>query len=190
MTSISCNAAHNITAGPPARRKREEALRVWTGTMFIVSKKWNTSELTPRSHRRKRDHSMSHYGLVHTSIPVPKSVKIPAAQAAVDREGGKLDNLLAWSGTKHLAKSDVIHKGSSAFRNGDWLVRPQELRVGRALAKIQRTSHASRRHCQRRHKMPSSLDWRRNIRISDDSGTSSWHCIQSAWHAWMMRMMR
>ena len=34
----------------------------------------------------KGDNSLQHYNLVHTFIPVPQAMKIPAAKAAVDKE--------------------------------------------------------------------------------------------------------
>ena len=66
-------------------------------------------------------------------------MRIPAAEAAVDKVG------------------QAQEFTGSEFRNIDGFVPPEALRVGRALAKVQGTSRASRRQSQRRHKMPSSL---------------------------------
>ena len=38
----------------------------------------------------KGNNSLHHYNLVHTFIPMPQAMKIPAAKAAVDKECGKL----------------------------------------------------------------------------------------------------
>ena len=40
--------------------------------------------------------SMSHYNLVHKFIPMPQAMKIPTAQAAVDKEWKKLETIPAW----------------------------------------------------------------------------------------------
>ena len=40
----------------------------------------------------KGDNSLQHYNLVHTFIPMPQAMKIPAAKAAVDKEWEKLEN--------------------------------------------------------------------------------------------------
>ena len=37
------------------------------------------------------DNSLQHYNLVHKFIPMPQAMKIPAAQAAVDKEWEKLE---------------------------------------------------------------------------------------------------
>ena len=37
----------------------------------------------------KGDNSLQHYNLVHTFIPMPQAMKIPAAKAAVDKGMGK-----------------------------------------------------------------------------------------------------
>ena len=43
--------------------------------------------------------SLQHYNLVHTFIPLPQAMKIPAAKAAVDTEWEKLEKILAWDKT-------------------------------------------------------------------------------------------
>ena len=42
------------------------------------------------------DNSLQHYNLVHKFIPMPQATKIPAAQAAVEREWQKLETIPAW----------------------------------------------------------------------------------------------
>ena len=54
------------------------------------------------------DNSPQHYNLVHKSILMPQAMKIPAAQAAVDKEWEKLQKIPAWDITKVRNKSEVI----------------------------------------------------------------------------------
>ena len=44
----------------------------------------------------KGENSLQHYNLVHKFIPVPQAMKIPAANAAVDKEWEKLEKIPAW----------------------------------------------------------------------------------------------
>ena len=41
------------------------------------------------------NNSLQHYSLVHKFIPMHQAMKIPAAQAAVDKEWGKLEKIPA-----------------------------------------------------------------------------------------------
>ena len=43
------------------------------------------------------DNSLQHYYLVHTFIPRPQAMKIPAAKAAVDKEWEKLEKIPVWT---------------------------------------------------------------------------------------------
>ena len=56
----------------------------------------------------KRYNSLQHYTLVHKFIPVHQAMKIPAAEAAVDKEWEKLEKIPAWDKTKVRNKSEVI----------------------------------------------------------------------------------
>ena len=58
--------------------------------------------------QEKGDKSLQHYNLVHTLIPMPQAMKIPAAKAAVDEEWEKLEKIPAWDLTKVRSKSQVI----------------------------------------------------------------------------------
>ena len=44
----------------------------------------------------KGDNSLQHSYLVHKFTPMPQAMKIPAAEAAVDKEWEKLEKILAW----------------------------------------------------------------------------------------------
>ena len=48
----------------------------------------------------KGENSLQHYNLVHKFIPIPQTMKIPAAKAAVDKEWEKLEKISAWNLTK------------------------------------------------------------------------------------------
>ena len=72
----------------------------------------------------KGENSLQHYNLVHKFIPMPQTMKIPAAKAAVDKEWEKLEKNSAWNLTKVKSKKEVIDetrtKGvKSSFRLTD-----------------------------------------------------------------------
>ena len=50
------------------------------------------------------------YYLVHKFIPMPQAMKIPAAQAAVDKDWEKLEKIPAWNLTKVRSESEVIRE--------------------------------------------------------------------------------
>ena len=56
------------------------------------------------------DNSPQHYNLVHKYNPMPPTMKIPAAKAAVDEEWEKLEKIPAWDVTKVRSKSEFIHE--------------------------------------------------------------------------------
>ena len=56
----------------------------------------------------KGDNSLQHYNLLHKYILMPQAMKIPAAQAAVDKEWQKLEKISAWNLTKVRSKKEVI----------------------------------------------------------------------------------
>ena len=56
----------------------------------------------------KGDTSLQHYHLVHKFKPMPQAMKIPAAEAAVDKECEKLEKISAWNLTKVRSKKEVI----------------------------------------------------------------------------------
>ena len=45
----------------------------------------------------KVEKSLQHYNVVHTFIPMPQAMKIPAAKAAVDKEWEKLEKISTWN---------------------------------------------------------------------------------------------
>ena len=56
----------------------------------------------------KGENSLQHYNFVHKFILMPQALKIPPAKAAVDKEWGKLEKILAWNLTKVRSKKEVI----------------------------------------------------------------------------------
>ena len=51
--------------------------------------------------------SLSHFNLVHKFIPVPQAMKIPEAEAAVDKEWKKVEQMPAWQMTKVQSIKEV-----------------------------------------------------------------------------------
>ena len=76
------------------------------------SKRMRMEETLPEYHEDhnagKGDNSLQHYNLVHKFIPMPQAMKIPATEAAVDKECEKLEQIPAWDITKARNKSEVI----------------------------------------------------------------------------------
>ena len=145
-TSISGNTAYHITATPCSECGRRLHAHIgWRSYSFGQAKKNgsripNPIEFTQRSHRRKR--------MSFDVSQRPDSLRYQfendedTSSKSCSRQNGanKLKNLWVWS--------------ESTSRIVDGLVPFEALRVGRVLAKVQRTSRASRRRCQRRRTMP------------------------------------
>ena len=62
----------------------------------------------------KGENSLQHYNLVHKFIPMPQSMKIPAAKAAVDKEWEKLEKISAWKLTKVKSKKQVTDEARTS----------------------------------------------------------------------------
>ena len=84
----------------------------------------------------KGDKSLQHYKLVHKFIPMPQTMKIPEAKAAVDKEWEKLEKVLAWDLTKVRSKKEVIDeartKGAKVHFASQRLKKTLSLEAGRA----------------------------------------------------------
>ena len=63
---------------------------------------------------RKGEKTLQHYNLVHKFIPMPQTMKIPAAKAAVDKEWEKLEKISAWNLTKVENKKQVIDEARTS----------------------------------------------------------------------------
>ena len=60
----------------------------------------------------KGNTSMTHYNLVRKFIPVPQAMKIPDAEAAMDKNWKKLETILAWQlekSTRHKETKKKVH---------------------------------------------------------------------------------
>ena len=62
----------------------------------------------------KGNNSLQHKNLVHKFIPMPQAMKIPAAQAAVDKEWEKLEKISAWNLTKVRSMKEVIDEARTS----------------------------------------------------------------------------
>ena len=74
-------------------------------------------------HKSHQDHvtaigmnSMTHYSLVHKFIPMLQAFKILDAEAAVEKEWEKLENIPAWQLTRVRNKKDVIDEARNKGR--------------------------------------------------------------------------
>ena len=56
----------------------------------------------------KGENSLQHYNFVHKFILLPQAMKIPAANAAVDKEWENLEKISAWNLTKVRSNKEVI----------------------------------------------------------------------------------
>ena len=77
--------------------KSKQNLRVFWELMNPQDCVWEN--LLPTHHEDhfagKGDNSLPHYNLVHKLIPMPQAMKIPAAEAAADKEWEKLEIISA-----------------------------------------------------------------------------------------------
>ena len=62
----------------------------------------------------KGNNSLQLYNMVHKFIPMPQVIKIPAANAAVDKEWEKLEAISAWNLTKVRSKKEVIDEARTS----------------------------------------------------------------------------
>ena len=67
-------------------------------------------------------HSLQHYKLVHKLTPMPQAVKIPEAEAAMDKKWEKLEKISEWNLTKVRNKSDVINEVRKKGRGSTFCV--------------------------------------------------------------------
>ena len=63
---------------------------------------------------RKGNKSLHHCNLVHKFVPMPQAMKIPAAEAAVDKEWEKLEKISAWNLTKVRSEKQVIDEARTS----------------------------------------------------------------------------
>ena len=107
------------------------------------------------------DNSLQHCHLVHKFVPMPQAMKIPAAKATVDEEWEKLKMIPAWDITIVGSKPEVIDEARTKGRKvhfASLMDMPLEkCRIGGKATKIQRSSCAPRRYCERRFRVLCSI---------------------------------
>ena len=108
----------------------------------------------------KGDNSLQHYNLVHKFIPMPQSMKIPAAKAAVDKEWEKLENIPAWDLTKVRSKSEVIDEA-----------RTKGAKVH--VASLMDTGHLKNAELETKHQKYKGRVVLRGDIVKDDSGSNA-----------------
>ena len=64
----------------------------------------------------KGTNSMTHYSLVHKFTPMPQTMKMPGANAVVEKEWEKLEKIPAWQLTKVRNNKDVINEARNKGR--------------------------------------------------------------------------
>ena len=95
---------------------------------------------------------MSHYNLVHKVIPMPRTMKIPDAEAAVDKEWKKFEKIPAWYVGKVKSRKEAILEAQkeSPLCHTDGHLSPHKCGVGIQITEVSKQSRGSGRHCKRR----------------------------------------
>ena len=82
--------------------------------------------VTKKNHKdqfaEKGQHSVLHYNLVHTFIPMPHVMKIPDAKAAMDQEWKKLEKIPAWQLEKVESKKEVTKEARKLIKTPSTLL--------------------------------------------------------------------
>ena len=95
---------------------------------------------------RKGHVGIFHYDLFHRPIAILEAVKIPEAKAAVNKEPGKLNSLLAWVESKAKPKAAVVQMAEKEGRKNnslcklDGFVSSEERRACQEASKVSRVS--------------------------------------------------
>ena len=73
-------------------------------------------EIEPKTFTILQEEETLHYNITiwYTNFPTPQAMKIPAANAAVDKEWEKLENIPAWDLTKVRSKKQVIDEARTS----------------------------------------------------------------------------
>ena len=121
----------------------------------------------------KGENSLQHYNLDHKFIPMPQTMKIPAAKAAVDKEWEKLEKIWAWNLTTVKSKKSVIDEarmsGATVHFASLMDMSSEKCWIGGKAPEIQRSSCAPRWYCKRKFWLLCSIYWTRIFSISNDS---------------------
>ena len=110
--AMTCKTSKKSKHGVTRGKSKENKSKLACILEARESARLRMGESLPNHHEDhiagKGDNSLQHYNLVHKFIPMPQAMKIPAAQAAVDKEWEKLEKIPAWDLTKVRSKSEVI----------------------------------------------------------------------------------
>ena len=133
----------------------------------------------------KGDNSLQHYNLVHKLILMPQAMKIPAAEATVDKRLGETwkDSGVGQNKSQKQIRGDRWSKDEgrkSSCCLTDGHLSFEECQIGDKAPKIQRSSCTSRRHCERWFWILCSIHWTRVISITNDGSKSDGCYIQTA----------
>ena len=110
----------------------------------------------------KGENSKLHHNLVHKFIPMHQAMKIPDANAAVDKEWKKHETLPAWQLEKIKSKKEVMKEAqkNNTIVNFASLMDLCHLKNSELEAQFRKCKGrgcASRRHCERRLWSPCSI---------------------------------
>ena len=112
--AMPCKIMKNCESGASNKIKTKLACILETDE----STRLRMGESLPNHHEDhiagKGENSLQHYNLVHKFIPMPQSMKIHAAKAAVDKEWKKLEKISAWNPTKVRRKKEVIDEARTS----------------------------------------------------------------------------
>ena len=133
----------------------------------------------------KGNNPLQHYNLVHKFIPMPETMKFPAAKAVVDKEWEKLEKIPAWDITKVRNKSEVIdearkEEGSKVhFASLMDFCHLKNAELEAKHQKIQRSSCTPRWHCERWFWILCSIYWAGLVCVPNDGCTSNGYYIKT-----------
>ena len=110
--AMPCKASKNSKHGATSGKSNEIKSKLACILEASETTRLRMGEPLPKYHEDhiagKGDNSLQQSILVHKFIPVPQTMKIPAAKAAVDKEWEKLEKISAWNLTKVRRKKEVI----------------------------------------------------------------------------------
>ena len=99
--AVPCKTSKKSKHGKTRGKANELKSKLASILEASESTRMRMEESLPKYHEDhiagRGDNSLQHYNLVHKFIPMPQSMKIPAAKAAVDKEWKKLEKIPAWT---------------------------------------------------------------------------------------------
>ena len=112
--ALPCKIMKNCGSGGPDKNKTKLACILEADE----STRMRMGNSIPSNHEDhiagKGENSLQHFNLVHKYIPMPQAMKIPAAEAAVDKEWEKLEKIPAWNLAEVKSKKKVIDEARTS----------------------------------------------------------------------------